>query len=218
MVGWHHRLDGHEFEQAPRAGDGQESLVCCSSWGRKELDMTERLNWTARVQERSKGDTTCRTTSQNPSCWHPSWMSNACATRKDSESEWLAKDKPETNLITINPKTVSHVAEQFSWVPLPCCFLPGHIFPIKYLAFFSTCVSLDNSFPSVKIRAHFWALEGVALPATEWEKIFPNHISDKGLIFKVYKELLQSNNSQPYKNWAKYLNRLLSRDDIQMAK
>ena len=44
MVGWHHRLGGHEFEQAPRVGDGQESLACCSPWGRKELDMTERLN------------------------------------------------------------------------------------------------------------------------------------------------------------------------------
>ena len=43
MVGWHHRLDGHEFEQAPGVGDGQASLVCCSPWGRKELDMTE---WT----------------------------------------------------------------------------------------------------------------------------------------------------------------------------
>ena len=41
MVGWHHRLDGHEFEQAPGDGDGQGSLVCCSPWGRKELDMTE---------------------------------------------------------------------------------------------------------------------------------------------------------------------------------
>ena len=44
MVGWHHRLDGHEFEQALGVDDGQESLECCSSWGRKESDMTERLN------------------------------------------------------------------------------------------------------------------------------------------------------------------------------
>ena len=44
MVGWHHRLDGHEFKQAPRAGDGQGNLACCSPWGRKELDMTKRLN------------------------------------------------------------------------------------------------------------------------------------------------------------------------------
>ena len=41
MVGWHHRLNGHEFEQAPGVGDGQASLVCCSPWGRKELDTTE---------------------------------------------------------------------------------------------------------------------------------------------------------------------------------
>ena len=40
MVGWHHQLNGHEFEQALGDGDGQESLTCCSSWGCKELDMT----------------------------------------------------------------------------------------------------------------------------------------------------------------------------------
>ena len=43
-VGWHHRLNGHEFEQAPGVGDGQGSLVCHSPGGRKELDTTERLN------------------------------------------------------------------------------------------------------------------------------------------------------------------------------
>ena len=45
MVGCHHRLDGHEFEQALGVGDGQGGLVCCSPWGRKELDTTEQLNW-----------------------------------------------------------------------------------------------------------------------------------------------------------------------------
>ena len=40
-VGWHHQLDGHEFEQAPGVGDGQGSLLRCSPWGRKESDMTE---------------------------------------------------------------------------------------------------------------------------------------------------------------------------------
>ena len=44
MVGWHHQLDGHEFEQASGAGDGQGSLECCSPLGRKESDVTERLN------------------------------------------------------------------------------------------------------------------------------------------------------------------------------
>ena len=43
MVGWHHRLSGHEFEQAPGDTVGQGRLACCSSWGRKELDTTERL-------------------------------------------------------------------------------------------------------------------------------------------------------------------------------
>ena len=46
MVGWHHRLDGYEFEQARGVGDGQGGLACCSPRGRKELDTTERLNWT----------------------------------------------------------------------------------------------------------------------------------------------------------------------------
>ena len=44
MIGWHHRLDGLEFEQALEIGDGQASLACCSPWGRKESGMTERLN------------------------------------------------------------------------------------------------------------------------------------------------------------------------------
>ena len=44
MVGWHHRLNEHEFGKAPGVGDGQRSLVCHSPWGHKELDMTERLN------------------------------------------------------------------------------------------------------------------------------------------------------------------------------
>ena len=44
MVGWYHQLDEREFEQAPGVGDGRGRLVCCSPWGRKESDMTERLN------------------------------------------------------------------------------------------------------------------------------------------------------------------------------
>ena len=45
-VGWHHGLDGHEFEQAPGVGDGQGGLACCSPWGHKESDTPEQLNWT----------------------------------------------------------------------------------------------------------------------------------------------------------------------------
>ena len=46
MVGWHHRHNGHGFGWTPGAGDGQGGLVYCSSWGRKESDTIERLNWT----------------------------------------------------------------------------------------------------------------------------------------------------------------------------
>ena len=44
VVGWHYRLNGHKFEQTPGDGEGQGSLACCSPWGRKESDTTERLN------------------------------------------------------------------------------------------------------------------------------------------------------------------------------
>ena len=44
MVGWHHRLSGHEFEQTPGDGEEQGSLACCSPWGRKVSDVTEQLN------------------------------------------------------------------------------------------------------------------------------------------------------------------------------
>ena len=43
MVGWHHQLNGHKFEQAPGVGDGQGRLACCSQWGHKEEGMNERL-------------------------------------------------------------------------------------------------------------------------------------------------------------------------------
>ena len=46
MVGWHHRHNAHGFGWTPGVGDGQRGLACCSSWGGKALDMTERLNWT----------------------------------------------------------------------------------------------------------------------------------------------------------------------------
>ena len=48
VVGWHHQRNGHEFEWTPGVGDGQGGLACCHSWGHKESDMTERLNWTVK--------------------------------------------------------------------------------------------------------------------------------------------------------------------------
>ena len=52
MVGWHHRLNGHESEWTPGVGDGQGGLVCCSPWSCKKSDTTERLNW---IELRSEG-------------------------------------------------------------------------------------------------------------------------------------------------------------------
>ena len=52
MAGWHHWLNGHESEWTPGVGDGQGGLACCDSWRRKELDMTERLNWTEQTEIR----------------------------------------------------------------------------------------------------------------------------------------------------------------------
>ena len=46
MAGWHHQLEGHEFGWTPGVGDGQGGLACCDSWGHKESDTTEQLNWT----------------------------------------------------------------------------------------------------------------------------------------------------------------------------
>ena len=54
MVGWHHGLNGHEFEQALGVGDGQGSLVCCSARDCKESDMTEQLNWLRKILEQPK--------------------------------------------------------------------------------------------------------------------------------------------------------------------
>ena len=109
-------------------------MSCFRTGGPGKKQGTNKPPPTRRVWERSKGDTTCLTISQNPSLWHPSWLNKACTTKKDSESEWLAKDNPETNPITIKLETASHVTEQFSWVPLTSCSPPGRPFPIKSLA------------------------------------------------------------------------------------
>ena len=87
---------------------------------------------------------------------HLVWAMRAPAGK--TELEWLAKDHPETNPITIKPETVSHAAEQFSRVPTYCS-PPGCPFPIKSLAL-SACVSSDNSFPSVRQEPSFGPWKG----------------------------------------------------------
>ena len=111
--------------------------------------VTSKTPSTRRIWERSKGDAPCPTTFQNHQ-WHPSCLSRACSTRKDLELKWLARDNPETTLITIKPETVSHVAEQFSSVLLPYCFLPCHPFPTK---------SLTSSAGVSPWTFHFWVFD-----------------------------------------------------------
>ena len=55
MVGWFHQLNGHEFEQTPGDSEGQGSLMCCSPWGCKELDMTQQLN-NNNITHKSRGN------------------------------------------------------------------------------------------------------------------------------------------------------------------
>ena len=55
MVGWHHQLNGHEFEQAPGDGEGQGSLACCSPWGCKESDTTKQLTNNKNFPEKWNG-------------------------------------------------------------------------------------------------------------------------------------------------------------------
>ena len=74
-TGWHHWLDEHEFEQAPGVGEGQGSLVCCSPWGCKQLDMTERLNWTYPIANTSCNCHVSPTNQGSTMPQHISWSS-----------------------------------------------------------------------------------------------------------------------------------------------
>ena len=141
-------------------------MSCFTTGGPGKEHRTDKSPPTGRVQEKPKCDLMCPTSSQNPFHWHPSWLNKACTTRKDSESEQLAKDNPEANPITIKPETVSHVAELFSWVPSPHCSPPGRPFPIKPLAL-SASVSPQIIHFRVLDKSPLRALEGVPLPATE---------------------------------------------------
>ena len=69
MIGWHHWLNGHEFEQALGVGDGEGSLVCCSPWGHKESDTTKRPNWTEALEMRRLTEIFAKTSFQ-------SWIQN----------------------------------------------------------------------------------------------------------------------------------------------
>ncbi|XP_026969954.1 uncharacterized protein [Sagmatias obliquidens] len=102
-------------------------------------------------------------TSQSPSRWNPSRLSEACTTRKDPESERLARDSPETNPITVKPETVSHVESSPPGSPHPPARPPGRPCPVESLA-----LPARVSPPTIQFRVldePSPALEGVSLPA-----------------------------------------------------
>ena len=119
-----------------------------TSGGPDNENRTNKPPSTGIVQKMSNGDTKCPTTSQNPPHWHPFWLSNTHTTRRDPESEWLARGNLETNPVTIKAKTVSHVAQQSSWIPWPSCS-PSCPFPKMSLTL-SAWVSPQ--------AIHFWML------------------------------------------------------------
>ena len=91
MVGWHHQLDGHAFEQAPGVGDGQGGLVCCGLWGRKELDTTEWLNWTeVKINKQGQPAFGWRFKTQHPNVLN---ASHVCVLLnvKWSRSDWIVE-------------------------------------------------------------------------------------------------------------------------------
>ena len=105
MVGWYHWFNGHEFEQVPGVGDGQGSLARCSPWGRKELDMTERLNWTELNYQTNRKKETLP--------FAKIWMDlegqgnrkNLVKQYKLSITRWLRPEGPMYNTMTIADNT-----------------------------------------------------------------------------------------------------------------
>ena len=146
-------------------------MSCFTTRGSCKEHRTNKPPPTRRVQKRSKGDTACLSTSQNPSHWHPSLLSDTCSTRKDSELKWLAKDHPETNPITIKPEPHGRAVLLGSLTLLLSTRVP---FPKKISCFVGTCVSSDNSFLSVRQEPSFGPWKG---------SLFLQHIQDLFFIF-----------------------------------
>ena len=103
-------------------------------WGPGKEHEAKKPPSTTRVQEKSKGGARCLPPPRILLTGIP--LGWAC----HQETEQLAKDNLETNPITIKPETANHVAEKFSWVPLPCCSPPRHPFPNKTSCSVSMCV------------------------------------------------------------------------------
>ena len=139
-----------DLYRPPRPGTIVTTCISCFRTGGPGKEHgRKKPPQTGRVWERSKGDTTGLTTSQNPYLSHPFWLNKVCTTRKDSESEWLAKDNLEANPITIKPRLWARWQSSSPRFPYPPALHLGAL-PNKISCLVSRCVSLDNSFPSVR--------------------------------------------------------------------
>ena len=119
MVGWHHWFNGHEFEQTPVERKGQGSLACCSPWGRKESDTTERLNSNSQMDGVLTVELLCLTHAP---------ASASEKTEKKSRKTWadnlatevaLLKGAAHSSDSTANPQTQRHRDAVFSIFPKP---------------------------------------------------------------------------------------------------
>ena len=138
-------------------------LSCLTTWGPdKESVLPRKTNWeNSGGAKRRRADMICPANLPE-SFVLESILAKRCTHHQEgpwvrpniSQARWWVRDNPENNLITIKPETACHVAEQFSWVPLPCCSLPGLPFPIKSFAL-SVRVSLQT--------IHFQVLDKSAL-------------------------------------------------------
>ena len=136
MVGWHHRLDGHKFEQAPEVGDGQGSLACCSPWGRKESETTEWLNWT------EQGYLTIPYTEMNLMLqfWIPS-LKITCTSNILYNVCWLVSFFFSPKL-SIQILILSTLSIQILFIYLPKFSFSHSLYPYKYISLLIHLISI----------------------------------------------------------------------------
>ena len=138
-AGWHHWLDGHEFGWTPGDGDGQGGLACCDSWGRKESDTTERLNWLTDWTDRSfaLSNSACSTLKRQ-----------SRKTNKMGEAEWvqpMSSQVESVALITLLPWEHFLISSVFCFLPWKCIYYHPSYKANMRLKWEKTCEALEVS-------------------------------------------------------------------------
>ena len=151
MVGWHHRLDGPEFEQAPGVGDGQGDQVCCSPWGRKELDTTWWLNSKNNnplmLKKKKKQKTpTAPGSSSELSLVSPSGPVTPAAEPASSHGCGTHASSGLSTSITTIPSTLAGGRSQG-----PALILPLALFVVRSLSRVRLCDPVDCSTPGLPV-------------------------------------------------------------------